>query len=61
MSRFDKVRVRGWQLMSYDKLALEPIDKIVEGYEGIVFQHEIDHQFGIVIADIGREVTIWRG
>ena len=27
--------------------------------EGVVFMHEIDHQNGILISDIGKEVFLW--
>jgi peptide deformylase len=38
---------------------LEDIDKDLEGRLAVVFQHEIDHQKGILISDIGRKMEMW--
>lgn len=60
LERFAKVRIRGKQLKIGDQpsLYVEDVDREIEGFQAVVFQHEIDHQNGILISDIGREIEI---
>lgn len=46
------IHLTGFQLKD---MQFEKVDRIVAGFPAIVFQHEIDHQFGILISDIGVE------
>lgn len=57
VERFKIVRITGHQMT--DDGELIPIDRTVEGYYATVFQHEIDHQYGILISDKGKETHIY--
>lgn len=61
VERPDKVRIMGKKLLIGDdgKPLFEPINIILDGLYSIVYQHEIDHQNGILISDIGEETGIW--
>jgi peptide deformylase len=59
VNRYPKIHVIGKQLVVGDDLKLEDIDKDLEGRLAVVFQHEIDHQKGILISDIGRKMEMW--
>lgn len=53
------VEVTGWRIhlrqMEYEPIAMNlRIDQ-----QGIVFAHEIDHQLGVLISEIGEEVFVW--
>jgi len=61
VERHEKIRVVGQELLADDKLHLEPIDKIIDGYMAVVYQHEIDHAKGILISDIGEEIVVSKG
>ena len=41
--------------LSFDKFA----ETLGVDQEGVVFQHEIDHQLGILISEVGKEVFVW--
>jgi peptide deformylase len=67
--RYRDIRVKGWKL-NVDVPEFEPIDLELridrknqfhpeDEWLGVVFQHEIDHQKGILISDIGREMVVW--
>jgi peptide deformylase len=59
VDRWAKVRVTGQKLEIKDKPQLIPFKKDVDDpLTAIVFQHEIDHQNGILISDIGKEIDI---
>lgn len=58
--RHRKVRLKGHRLVTDPELALEPVDLTAEGKYGIVYQHEVDHDQGILISDIGTELEIRR-
>jgi peptide deformylase len=54
LDRFKKIRLKGKQLESQGgKLVLSEIDTYVEKFKAVVIQHEIDHQQGILISDVG--------
>lgn len=59
VERFKEVRVVGKELLAETGLSMVDIDLSPEGFFQIVFQHEIDHQKGILISDIGKELHIW--
>jgi peptide deformylase len=59
VERFNEINVSGKILVLDKGLSLEPVTLFsVTGFEAIVFQHEIDHQNGILISDIGKEIEI---
>jgi peptide deformylase len=60
VNRYVGVRIKGKQLVTDPDLAILDIDKEVDGYIAIVFQHEIDHQSGILISEIGQEMEMWQ-
>ena len=60
VDRLKSIAVKGFELLDTGGLRVEPFEKDFEmSYENVVFQHEIDHQLGILISDIGKEVFIW--
>lgn len=58
VERFKEVRVFGKQLF-LDSVELKDFDVEYSDFQGIVVQHEIDHQFGILISDIGEFRGAW--
>lgn len=59
VERFKNTKVTGLRLKEPD-LSFEEIDLTMKSEnQGVVFQHEIDHQNGILISDIGKEIDIW--
>ena len=62
VQRYSTIRVTGkWMYDDGEKLILKDIDKmltIADKIYTVVFQHEIDHQNGILISDIGEPVHI---
>lgn len=59
VDRSRQVRVKGHRLTTKPDLSLVTVDFLVtESFLSTVFQHEIDHQFGILISDIGKEIDI---
>lgn len=63
VQRFSSVKIKGKQLKigRNPVLQLEDVDRIENGLYAVVFQHEIDHQFQILISDEGKgkEVEIY--
>jgi peptide deformylase len=60
VSRFPNVIVTGKELAITDKgLELKDLKIALDGLYSIVYQHEIDHQNGILISDIGVEVELY--
>ncbi len=62
--RYEAVRIEGFELIEsrcenlFD-LKIVPIEEMFAGLDGFVMQHEIDHQNGILISDIGLELEVW--
>lgn len=57
--RFKKIKVIGYKLFKVSG-CLEPVDVVLGVDEqGVVFQHELDHQRGILISDHGTEIFLW--
>ena len=62
MTRHLVVKVTGWKLIRDDGLTLETFCAYIHAEDqGVVFQHEIDHQQGPegLISVKGKEVLIW--
>lgn len=59
VKRYDKIKVTGKALVPDDKPVLKDVEIEIGGFCGVVFQHEIDHTFGVLISDIGEKITIW--
>lgn len=59
--RYRKIALNGYRLRIVGtELSLQHLQNVVlSGEQSIVFQHEIDHQFGITIDQIGQEVFLW--
>lgn len=60
LKRFDNIKVNGKILIhDGDKPFLENFEKFLEGdVLCVVFQHEIDHQRGKLISDLGEEILL---
>jgi len=58
VERFKEVRVFGKQLF-LDSVELKDFDVEYKDFQGIVAQHEIDHQNAILISDIGKYRGAW--
>jgi peptide deformylase len=58
--RYKDVLINGYQIeeVGNDLVLKQLQDYPVSGFYAAVFQHEIDHHFGILISDIGNEVDL---
>lgn len=61
VDRFKDVLIKGKELISEPILEIIDFEYKPTDYYKIVFQHEIQHQEGILISDHGKEVFLWRG
>jgi len=60
VKRFCKVHLFGYMLEEKNGLKIVEIDDALSLIQqGVVFQHEIDHQKSILISDFGKEVFVW--
>jgi peptide deformylase len=60
VERYPQVRVTGKRLASpTGDLVIENYDQEWQGLFSVVFQHEIDHQLGILISQIGKPLDVW--
>lgn len=60
VKRFTNIKLCGFELISKDKLLLQPIEETHSGFQAIVLQHECDHHNGILISHIGSEIELNR-
>ena len=62
VERYKSVRVRAKRLViESDELKLLDVDFTTSNdIYNIVYQHEIDHQRGVLISDIGEEIEVYR-
>ncbi len=57
VERFEEIRIIGKKLRVGKKLEIIDIDRKINYFnQGVVFQHEIDHGYGILISNIGKLV-----
>jgi peptide deformylase len=59
VQRHSKVCIKGKELVCEPELCLVDVDFVPDESTKIVFQHEIDHSFEILISQIGKEVFLW--
>lgn len=60
VERYKFIKIVGYTLNINSKIYLEKFDADIRiDQQGVVFQHEIDHQNGILISDIGKEIFTW--
>ena len=59
VKRYDKINLKGFVLVPEDKPVMLSIDETVTGMDAIIFQHEIDHAFGILISHHGLPMRIY--
>jgi peptide deformylase len=59
VNRYRKIQLRGQELLTSDKLKLTDVDEMHEGEFAIILQHEQEHQRGILIDQIGEEISLW--
>jgi peptide deformylase len=59
LQRFKEIKLTGFKLAISPSLKFENIEETKSGLYSIVFQHEIDHSYGTLISDIGKEVFVW--
>lgn len=60
VQRYKKIHLLGKQLKIHDDVELVDVETDIDmDGQSIVFQHEIDHQRGVLISDIGKEVILW--
>jgi peptide deformylase len=61
VDRHGSISVNGLELVVEEsgKLVFRSFQKIFSGFEAILYAHEIDHQNGILISQIGEEVSFW--
>jgi len=59
VERYRMIEVIGLRLKE-PNLNIEKINLSIDSNnQGVVFQHEIDHAYDILITDIGKEIDIW--
>lgn len=58
LQRHSTILVTGQRLSFVDNISVEDFSFLETGLYSIVFQHEIDHSFGIFIKDKGKEIVI---
>jgi peptide deformylase len=61
--RFPKIKLKGKKLvvsLTDPTLILIDVDEEVSGFKCIICQHEIDHANGILISQIGKQISIHR-
>lgn len=61
--RFSKIKLKGKKLVvspTDPTLTLIDVDEDVSGFKCIICQHEIDHANGILISQIGKQISIHR-
>jgi peptide deformylase len=60
VERSNYININGYRLTIDKKISFTNFDiEVGVHQQGIVFQHEIDHQRGILISDIGKELFVW--
>ena len=57
--RYVSVRLVGYRLLAEEKPVLQPVDKELTGFSAVVVQHEIDHQRGLLLSDVGKPFFLW--
>jgi len=58
--RYKEIEVSGHELIFDEKLCIAEIKKSFKfALESVILKHEIDHQKGILISDIGQEVGVF--
>lgn len=61
VERYRSIILNGYRLYDDTKLDLVKIDnEPIDGFEAVVFQHEIDHGHGKLISDFGQEVFMYK-
>lgn len=61
VERYPKIKITGKLLTAENKLVLEDINMNIEDDKDlylVVFQHEIDHSYGVLISNIGKEIEL---
>ena len=61
LERYPEVEISGYELYDNKELEYQPLKNyVVSGFLAVVFQHEIDHNFGRdkMIDKIGKEISI---
>ncbi|NDB86391.1 MAG: hypothetical protein EB127_27390 [Alphaproteobacteria bacterium] len=58
LQRYSSVLIKGQRLISDGDISIQEFSSTETGLYSIVFQHEIDHSFGIFIKDKGKEIYI---
>jgi len=59
VERYSSIQVNGKELVCEPELKVVDLQIVPGGLDKIVFQHEIDHSFGILISKIGKEIFLW--
>ena len=61
VERHKSIRLNGYRLEYNNVLSFEKFDtELGSAKQGIVVQHELDHQRGILVSDCGKEIFIWK-
>jgi len=61
VDRQTSIRIKGYILeLNNEDLRFSAVDcEVGFNEQSVVLQHEIDHQRGVLISDIGKEIMIW--
>jgi len=63
VERFKTIKFSGKKLLVSDnepELSVQEFEQEVSNFNAIIYQHEIDHQNGILISDFGKEIFLHR-
>ena len=59
VERFSSIISKGLYFSFENNMNLIPFEKQYDGFFASIFQHEVDHQNGILISDIGKEMDLY--
>ena len=59
LERFSSVIFKGLYFSFENNMDIIPFEKQYDGFFASIIQHEIDHQNGILISDIGKEMDLY--
>lgn len=57
VERHKKIILKGYRFNN--DLTLDSVEAILDPPYSVILQHEADHQNGILISDIGKEIYVW--
>jgi peptide deformylase len=59
VSRYENISIKGKELISEPSLSFVDVEFSPTDFKKVIFQHEIGHQNGVLISDIGKEIFVY--